>query len=49
MLFVRSIGGISHNKAEDTSESDLVLATQALAESVDREIARQAPGAGSAA
>ena len=49
MLFVRSIGGISHNKAEDTSESDLVLATQALAESVDREIARQAPGAESAA
>lgn len=40
MLFVRSIGGISHNKAEDSAETDLILATEALAESVDRQIDR---------
>jgi N-carbamoyl-L-amino-acid hydrolase len=31
MLFVRSIGGISHNPAEDTGHDDLVLAIRALA------------------
>ncbi len=31
MLFVRSLGGISHNPAEDTDHDDLVLAIRALA------------------
>jgi len=31
MLFVRSVGGISHNPAEDTDHGDLVLAIRALA------------------
>ena len=30
MLFVRSIGGVSHTQAEDTSPADLALAAQAL-------------------
>lgn len=35
MLFVRSIGGVSHHRDEDTSEDDLDLAVHALAASVD--------------
>ncbi len=31
MLFVPSIGGISHDFAEDTSEEDIVLGCQVLA------------------
>ena len=34
MLFVPSIGGISHSFAEDTAEADLVLGTQVLADCV---------------
>jgi hydantoinase/carbamoylase family amidase len=39
MLFVRSIGGISHNNAEDSTEADLGLSARALAECVDRSLA----------
>lgn len=34
MLFVRSIGGISHNKVEDSAEDDLVAALDAYAAAV---------------
>lgn len=34
MLFTRSIGGISHDFAEDTAEADLVTGLQVLAEAV---------------
>jgi N-carbamoyl-L-amino-acid hydrolase len=30
MMFVQSIGGISHNKVEDTSEEHLEMAVRAL-------------------
>lgn len=36
MLFVPSIGGISHDLREDTSESDIVLGCQTLASAVKR-------------
>ncbi|MEL6765794.1 MAG: hydantoinase/carbamoylase family amidase [Pseudomonadota bacterium] len=36
MLFVPSIGGISHNFAEDTAEADLVAGAEALAEGAAR-------------
>jgi N-carbamoyl-L-amino-acid hydrolase len=36
MLFVPSIGGISHDFAEDTAESDLVTGVQVLAEAARR-------------
>ncbi|MFW5642211.1 MAG: hydantoinase/carbamoylase family amidase [Roseicyclus sp.] len=36
MLFVPSIGGISHDFAEDTAEADLVTGTQVLAAAVAR-------------
>ncbi len=36
MLFVQSLGGVSHVKREDTREEDLVLAVKALASSVER-------------
>jgi N-carbamoyl-L-amino-acid hydrolase len=32
MLFVPSIGGISHHYAEDTKDADLVLGCQVLAD-----------------
>ena len=32
MLFVKSLGGVSHTKAEDTPEPDLELSVRALAE-----------------
>jgi N-carbamoyl-L-amino-acid hydrolase len=32
MLFVRSIGGVSHTKEEDTSDADLERSVQALHE-----------------
>ena len=35
MLFVPSIGGISHNFAEDTAEADLVTGLKVLARAVD--------------
>jgi len=41
MLFVPSIGGISHDLREDTAESDIVLGCQILASAVER-IFRQA-------
>lgn len=41
MLFVPSIGGISHDLREDTDESDIVLGCQTLASAVER-IFRQA-------
>jgi N-carbamoyl-L-amino-acid hydrolase len=34
MLFVPSIGGISHDFAEDTDEADLVLGLRVLARAV---------------
>lgn len=40
MLFVRSIGGVSHHRDEDTSEADLKLAARALAASVEQVAAR---------
>lgn len=36
MLFVPSIGGISHHWAEDTKEEDLVLGCQVLADAAER-------------
>ncbi|MEM7497856.1 MAG: hydantoinase/carbamoylase family amidase [Pseudomonadota bacterium] len=36
MLFVPSIGGISHSFAEDTAEEDLVSGAEALAQGADR-------------
>jgi N-carbamoyl-L-amino-acid hydrolase len=36
MIFVRSLGGISHTKAEDSLEQDLELAVRALARTVER-------------
>jgi N-carbamoyl-L-amino-acid hydrolase len=36
MLFVPSIGGISHHWTEDTSRDDLVLGLQVLAEGARR-------------
>ena len=36
MLFVPSIGGISHHWAEDTSEADIVLGAQVFAKGVAR-------------
>jgi N-carbamoyl-L-amino-acid hydrolase len=36
MLFVPSIGGISHDLREDTDESDIVLGCQTLASAVER-------------
>jgi N-carbamoyl-L-amino-acid hydrolase len=40
MLFVPSIGGISHHWAEDTKREDLALGVQVLAEGVRRFLAR---------
>jgi allantoate deiminase len=39
MLFVRSLGGVSHTKAEDSLEGDLELAVRALYELTQRAIA----------
>jgi hydantoinase/carbamoylase family amidase len=39
MLFVRSIGGVSHSPAEDSSEADLELAIRAYAELASRAMA----------
>jgi N-carbamoyl-L-amino-acid hydrolase len=36
MIFVRSLGGISHTKAEDSLDQDLELAVRALARTVER-------------
>lgn len=36
MLFVRSLGGVSHHRDEDTPDDDLELAVRALAASVER-------------
>ncbi len=36
MLFVPSIGGISHDLREDTDESDIVLGCQTLASAAER-------------
>jgi N-carbamoyl-L-amino-acid hydrolase len=36
MLFVPSIGGLSHTFEEDTAEDDLVAGLQVLAHAVDR-------------
>ncbi|HEY4429047.1 MAG TPA: Zn-dependent hydrolase [Solirubrobacteraceae bacterium] len=44
MLFVQSLGGLSHAKAEDTREEDLLLAVRALAELVDRALVWAAEG-----
>ena len=55
MLFVQSLGGLSHAKLEDTREEDLILAVKALASTVERSLAWAAdaartptPGDGSA-
>jgi len=42
MLFIPSIGGRSHDPAEDTSEADIVLGAQVLAGTVSRLLARDA-------
>ena len=36
MLFVKSLGGISHAKVEDSAEEDLLLSVEALARVVAR-------------
>ena len=40
MLFIPSIGGRSHDVAEDTSEADIVLGAQVLAGTVERVLER---------
>jgi N-carbamoyl-L-amino-acid hydrolase len=39
MLFVQSLGGISHNKIEDTREEHIALSVQALDRLADRAMA----------
>jgi N-carbamoyl-L-amino-acid hydrolase len=39
MMFVQSLGGISHNKIEDTRESDLLLAVRAFHSLAEKTIA----------
>jgi allantoate deiminase len=41
MLFVKSLGGVSHTKAEDTPEADLELSVRALYELTQKTLARQ--------
>jgi N-carbamoyl-L-amino-acid hydrolase len=36
MVFVPSIGGISHDFAEDTNEEDLIIGLRVLADAVSR-------------
>ena len=36
MMFVQSLGGISHNKIEDTREEHLEMAVKAMAELAER-------------
>jgi len=40
MLFVPSVGGRSHDVSENTSEADIVLGCEVLADAVDRIRAR---------
>jgi N-carbamoyl-L-amino-acid hydrolase len=40
MLFVKSLGGVSHTKDEDTPDEDLELAVRALYELARRTLAR---------
>ena len=40
MMFVPSIGGISHHWTENTSDEDLVLGAQVYCEAVERALAR---------
>jgi beta-ureidopropionase / N-carbamoyl-L-amino-acid hydrolase len=44
MLFVQSLGGLSHNKAEDTKPEDLELAVRALDRLAAKTLARPALG-----
>lgn len=44
MIFVPSIGGISHHYDEDTKDSDIVLGCQVFAESVSRILNKQPTG-----
>jgi N-carbamoyl-L-amino-acid hydrolase len=39
MLFVRSLGGVSHTKEEDTPDADLELSVRALYELTRRTLA----------
>jgi N-carbamoyl-L-amino-acid hydrolase len=39
MLFIPSIGGRSHDGAEDTAEADVILGAEVLARAVERIIA----------
>ena len=40
MVFVKSLGGVSHTNAEDTPEADLEASVRALAELTRRVLAR---------
>jgi N-carbamoyl-L-amino-acid hydrolase len=40
MLFVPSIGGISHHYAEDTKEEDIVLGCRVFADAAERILLR---------
>jgi len=40
MLFIKSLGGISHAKVEDSADEDIRLGVQALAMVVERALAR---------
>jgi N-carbamoyl-L-amino-acid hydrolase len=42
MLFVPSIGGRSHDVAEDTAEADIVLGAQVMADAVRAFLEREA-------
>jgi N-carbamoyl-L-amino-acid hydrolase len=46
MLFVQSLCGLSHTKAENTSDEDLALSVRALAATVERSLAWAAAGDG---
>jgi N-carbamoyl-L-amino-acid hydrolase len=42
MLFVKSLGGVSHTKAEDTPTGDIELSVRALDQLARRTLAREA-------
>jgi beta-ureidopropionase / N-carbamoyl-L-amino-acid hydrolase len=44
MLFVQSLGGLSHNKAEDTKPEHLELAVRALDRLAAKTLARSTAG-----
>jgi N-carbamoyl-L-amino-acid hydrolase len=48
MMFVQSLGGISHTKVEDSRDEDLALSVEALSMLVERSLQWAAARAGTA-